>query len=114
MNELDELLQAAVAPWDEKSWERLHENYPRAASALGAAVTRGLTEQQVRDYCARWGYPDWVGHWLAQAVTHLRRQADEAAGEPEPVEPEPQPESVAAPDAPMAATPPRPRRRIAG
>jgi hypothetical protein len=113
MNELDELLQAAVAPWDEKSWERLCENYPRAAAALGAAVARALTEQQVRDYCARWGYPEWVGHWLAQAVTHLRRQAAEAAGEPEP-QPEPQPERVAAPDGPTAETPPRPRRRIAG
>ena len=97
---VDELLQAAVAPWDEKSWERLRESHPTAAGALASAVARGLTEQQVRDYCARWGYLEWVGHWLAQAVAHLRRVAAEAAETVD--EPEAAPDGT---DAPTAADP---------
>ena len=77
--EMNDLLRAAFAPWDERSWDNLLETYPEAALALEMAVDAGLTAEQVRDYCAAQGYPQGIGHWMAQAVQHLTRQPESAA-----------------------------------
>ena len=76
---MDDLLRAAFAPWNERSWDNLAELYPDAARALEAAVDAGLTAEGVRDYCNEQGYPPGVGHWMAQAVQHLARQRQAAA-----------------------------------
>ena len=80
--QMDELLQIALAPWDERSWGNLSESHPATAEALARGVQGGLTVAGIRDYCTRWGYPDWVSNWLAQCVQHLHRQmaGDTAAG----------------------------------
>lgn len=81
--QFDGLLQAALAPWDGLSYDSLRETHPETAAALAAAVAQGLAESDVRDFCAARGYSPKVGHWLAQAVQHLRRQtaASEDEGE---------------------------------
>ena len=71
---MDDLLRAAFAPWDERSWDNLLETYPEAALALETAVDAGLTAERVRDYCAAQGYPPGIGHWMGQAVQHLARR----------------------------------------
>jgi len=77
--QMDEILQAALAPWDARSWANLEERYPRTAEALAHAVRfGGLTVERLGDYCTRWGYLPEVFTWLRQCVLHLRRmQADE-------------------------------------
>lgn len=73
--QMDEILQAAMAPWDERSWANLEERYPRTADALAFAVRHGgLTVEGLRDYCERWGYLPEVANWLRQCVLHLRRE----------------------------------------
>lgn len=84
---LDALLVQIVAPWDAQSWDNLREDHRETADALAAAVAQGLTEQQMRDYCATLGYPPWASNWLAQAIKHLHRVAAEANPAPEAVEP---------------------------
>ena len=75
MNEtqLNELLRAIFAPWDEHSWENFREAYPTQAQGLEAAVAEGLTAERILDFCGQWGYPPRIGQWMAQAVLHLSR-----------------------------------------
>ena len=78
--EMNDLLRAAFAPWDERSWDNLLETYPDAALALETAVVGGLTAERIRDYCAANGYPPGIGHWMAQAVQFLTRRPAADAG----------------------------------
>jgi hypothetical protein len=86
--QMEEVLQVAMAPWDARSWDNLSEMYPHTADALAFAVRHGgLTAKGVRDYCDQWGYLPETANWLRQCVLHLHRvqaadeEAEEAAAE---------------------------------
>jgi hypothetical protein len=111
--QMDEILQAALAPWDARSWANLEEHHPATADALAYAVRfGGLTAEDVRDYCNTWGYLPEVANWLRQCVLHLGRmqaaeveaQGDETAGAltspPPSIPPDAEGDAVTTPDDP--------------
>lgn len=79
-----ELLDGALAPWDERAWENFREEHATAASFLLDLVNAGGTNEEIRDYCDQEGYPRRVADWLVHAAKHLRRGM---APEPEPLGP---------------------------
>lgn len=108
---LDALLVQIVAPWDAQSWDNLREDHRATADALAAAVAQGLTEQQMRDFCARLGYPPWASNWLAQAIKHLNRVAAETAEAETAAEPTAAPEAQPLPSRQPIVDAPTRRRR---